>query len=282
MLPTTDFFGTQITRLILGDNPTHGNSYIPDIFSREEMEDYYTHENTVGMLFRAQEAGYNTALVLASPKMLAAFRDFYKQGGKLHIIFQTFPPMIDCFAENIAEMAEFNPLAIYHQGSTGENLLENRDYETYLKNCETIRKTGLPVGMAFHDPDNVLRAEKENWGADFYILCPYNSRRNRKGHQSSFITGETKAGLVFHPEDRHVMFKIIREINKPVVVIKAFAGGQIFTGLKKEDREAAAEKYIAETFENIKPSDTICVGVYQGDDDHIGINANIVRRVLCK
>ena len=42
MLPTTDFFGTPITRLILGDNPINGHSYIPDITPGGEMMDYYT------------------------------------------------------------------------------------------------------------------------------------------------------------------------------------------------------------------------------------------------
>ena len=28
MIPSVDFFGTQVTRLILGDNPFNGHSYI--------------------------------------------------------------------------------------------------------------------------------------------------------------------------------------------------------------------------------------------------------------
>ena len=279
-LPTVDFFGTHITRLILGDNPAHGNTYIPDIISRDEMSEYYTHENIVKMLFSAQESGYNTILALASPIMLEALRKFRAAGGKLHIIFQTYPPCINNFAANIDEMMEFTPLGIYHQGSTGENLVENEEIDTYLKNIETIKKTGLPTGMAFHAPDNLLRAEKENWGADFYTLCPYNSRRNRKGHQSSFITGASKADLVFHPDDRFVMFSLIQKLKQPVVVIKALAGGQIFTGKSKEEYPAVAETYLAETYANIKHSDVICVGVFQRDVDHVKQNADIVARVL--
>ena len=280
MLPTVDFFGKEVTRMVLGDNPAHGNTYIHDLISREEMEEYYSHENIVKMLKQAKNAGYNTVLALASPQMLAALRDFNSTEGGLHIIFQTYPPSIDRFAENIDEMAEFDPIAIYHQGTTGESLIENDDIETYLFNVETIRKTGKPVGMAFHDPANVLRAEKENWGADYYVLCPYNLRRNRKGHQSSFITGESKSELVFHPDDRLTMFPIIRDIQKPVVVIKALAGGQIFIGKPKEEYPAIAEKYLAETFENIKPSDLVCIGVFQRDIDQIKQNAEMVSRIL--
>lgn len=280
MLPTTNFFGTEITRLILGDNPAHGNTYIPDLITRQEMSEYFTRDNIVKMLFSSQDAGYNTVLALASPLMLDALRQFKAQNGKLHIIFQTYPPSIDNFAQNIDEMAEFDPIAIYHQGSTGETLIENEEIEIYLKNIDTIRKTGLPVGMAFHVPENVQRAEKENWGADFYVLCPYNIRRNRKGHKSSFITGESKAWVVFHPDDRFVMFPIVQELKKPVIIIKALAGGQIYMGKPKEEYPAITEQYLADTYANIKPSDVVCVGVFQRDEDHVRQNAEIVARIL--
>jgi len=280
LLPTADFFGTQITRLILGDNPAHGNSYIPDIYTWDEMKEYYTHENIVKMLWSSQDCGYNTILALASPEMLKALRQFKSEGGKLHIIFQTYPPMIDDFAANVNEMLEFDPISIYHQGSTGETLIENEEIDTYLKNIETIRKTGLPTGAALHDPANVLRAEKENWDLDYYVLCPYNLRRNRKGEQSSFITGKTKAHLVFHPDDRFVMYDIIKDLKKPVVIIKALAGGQIYMNRPKEEYPAITEKYLAETYENIKPDDVICVGVFQRDADHIRQNAEIVAKIL--
>ena len=42
MIPQVDFFGTQVTRLIVGDNPFSGHSYIPDIANGNEMMDYYT------------------------------------------------------------------------------------------------------------------------------------------------------------------------------------------------------------------------------------------------
>jgi len=281
MLPTVDFFGHSITRLLLGDNPAHGNTYVHDLISGEEMNTYYTLDNVVKMLKSAKENGYNTALVLASPLMYDAFRRFNaEEGGGLHVIFQSFPPYIDRFKDAIDEMLEFDPIAIYHQGSTGENLLENGDIETYLSNFNYIKQKGIPAGMAFHDPENLKRAERENWGADFYVLCPYNLRRNRKGEQSSFITGKSKSDLVFHPDDRHIMYSLIREVKQPVVVIKALAGGQIFIGKSKEEYPAVIKEYLAEAFASIKEKDVICNGVFQRDIDQLKQNADIVSDIL--
>jgi hypothetical protein len=280
MLPTVDFFGHEVTRMLLGDNPAHANTYIHDIFSWDEMNEYYTFENVLKMLASAEGHGYNTILALASPMMLDALRAYKKSGGNLKIIFQSYPPAIDRFFSHIDEMMEFDPLAIYHQGTTGEHLIETGDIETYLANVDYIRKKGLPAGMAFHDPANVLRAEREGWGADFYVLCPYNTRRNRKGEQSSFITGASKSELVMHPDDRFTMFPIIRSIPKPVIVIKALAGGQILIGKPREEYPAVVEQYLKETFESIKPVDMVCVGVFQRDADQLGQNAEMVKRIL--
>ena len=58
MLPTTEFLGKTVSRLTIGDNPTNGHSYIPDIVTREEMLAYYTEEKLIEQLFRAEQLGY--------------------------------------------------------------------------------------------------------------------------------------------------------------------------------------------------------------------------------
>ena len=55
MLPTVNFFGAPVTRLILGDNPFNGHSYIKDIHSGDEMMDFYTADECVRALFEAEE-----------------------------------------------------------------------------------------------------------------------------------------------------------------------------------------------------------------------------------
>lgn len=91
MLPKVNFFGTQVTRLVLGDNPFTGHSYIPEIHSGDEMMDYYTAENCVKALFEAENNGINTYIALADPFILRVLRQYRNEGGKMKIIFQTYP-----------------------------------------------------------------------------------------------------------------------------------------------------------------------------------------------
>jgi hypothetical protein len=110
LLPTVDFFGTQITRMLIGDNPVNGHSYIEDRISGKEMSDYYTLEKTVEMFFHAEETGFNALLPLACPKSIAALKEYRRQGGKMHLIFQPYPAVP--LEKNIDEMMELSPVAI--------------------------------------------------------------------------------------------------------------------------------------------------------------------------
>ena len=91
MLPTVNFFGTQISRLILGDNPFNGHSYIADKTSGTEMMNYYSEEKIIETLFLAQRYGMNTWLPLADPYIIRIIQHFRSMGGKMNTIFQTCP-----------------------------------------------------------------------------------------------------------------------------------------------------------------------------------------------
>ena len=264
--------------MIIGDNPVNGHSYIQDQISGAEMSGYYTQERVVDLLFEVVEAGYNTILPIACPKIFGILREFRSKGGKINIIFQPYP--VTPLAENIEEMREFDPIATYHQGSVADYLIETGNEKQLFENLEILKKSGLPVGYASHDPGVVLRAEEENWGMDFYMTCLYNMRRNRKGQQSGFITGETKAGVVYGPEDRLEMLEVIKKVDKPCIAYKLLAGGQALIGQNPEERETTIKRLFKETYDNIKPNDIACIGIFQRDTDQLAQNTRILREIL--
>lgn len=276
MLPVSDFFGAKLTRLIVGDNPFSGHSYIEDIVSGSEMLDYYTADNVLKALFEAEKAGYNAYLPLADPFILRVIRQYKNEGGKMHLIFQPYPPIsLDI---NIRQMMDCAPLAIYHQGTTTDNLTEAGRFDILRDNIKFLRDTGLPVGLGTHVPETVMRAEDEDWGIDFYMASLYNARKNNRS-ESSFITGKPKS-LVFYPNDRFLMYETVKQVQKPFLVYKIFAGGQVFYGKAQEEIPEVAENFIKETFENIKPNDFAVVGVYQKDKNMLAENAEFAKKAL--
>ncbi len=276
MLPVINFFGTPVTRLILGDNPFSGHSYIPDKATSSDMIDYYTANQIIKTLFDAEEAGYNTMLPLADPFIMRVLRQYRNEGGKMHFIFQPYPA-ID-LAINLRQMLELEPIAIYHQGTTTDGLLEAGEFDTLMSNLKLIKKTGLPAGLGTHVPETVLRSEQEGWGADFYMTCLHNSRK-RGAEPSGFLTGKEKT-IRFFQEDRPLMFDVIGQVDKPCLAFKIFAGGQIFLGQEDEAVSRLAKEALSETFKLIKPSDAAVVGVFQRDKNELSENARLAQEVL--
>ena len=277
MIQTTNFYGTEVTRLILGDNPFTGHSYIPDVHSGNEMMDYYTAGAIVRALFEAEENGVNTLMALADPFMLRVIRQYRNEGGKMHIMFQTYPPIE--LETSIWQMMACDPIAIYHQGGTLDLLCEEEKIDELIKRLELIRATGVKAGLGTHVPETVLRAEREGWGMDFYMTCLYNARRTQRGEKSGFITGKPKQ-LVFYPEDPPYMYEVIRAVEKPCIAFKIFAGGQIFLKKSPEELPGAIEEAFADAYRNIKPIDMICIGVFQKYTNQIKDDCEIVKRVL--
>ena len=83
LLPTTTFLGKTVTRMIVGDNPQTGHSYIVDRITGDEMKAFYTPEKILETLFVIQDAGYNTIMPLSTPQNLEILLDnFFVRLGR--------------------------------------------------------------------------------------------------------------------------------------------------------------------------------------------------------
>ena len=273
-MKTVDFFGEKLSRLIMGDNPFNGHSYVPEIYDGEEMMDYYTAENAVKAMFEAEINGITACMPLATDYMLRVLRDYRNQGGNMAIIFQPYPAIP--LAINIRMMMALEPIAIYHQGTTTDNLTESGDVQTLKDNIKMLKDTGLPIGLGTHVPETVMRSEQEDWGVDFYSTCLCNARRGDEGRQSGFITGETKK-LVFRIDDRFDMYDVVSAVSKPFILYKLFAGGQIFYDKSEEQCREAIYDAFKEADARIKPSDMLCIGVYQKYKNQLKENVDIYK-----
>ena len=273
---TVNFFGHAVTRLIIGDNPMSGHSYIEDVTPGSEMIAYYTAEKIKEALFRAEALGYNTMLPLADPYMIRVLQEYRRDGGKLQFIFQPYMAMNQDVS--IRQMASVEPIGVYHQGTTTDFLYESGRCEEIRGNIEKYRALGCPVGIGTHRPDVIEMCEKDHWNVDFYMACMHNARRNREGEQSGFITGKTKSHLIFYPEDRPVMLETLKMTEKPVIAFKIFGGGQMFLGKSPEEKRQLIMGAYEEVFSALKPNDLAAIGVFQRDSDQLRENMELYNR----
>jgi hypothetical protein len=269
MLPTVNFFGHKISRLIVGGNPFSGHMYIPWV-SNDEALDYHTASKVVETLFHAEKLGYKTSLQSANDFTLRLLRQYYNEGGKMTWIAQTYPPYL--LKSNLIALMKQNPIAIFHQGTVTDNLVEAGKIDELKENIKLIKETGKPTGISTHVPEVIIRSEEENWGVDFYMACLHNLRKYKK-YQSSFITGK-KTTHEFRPEDRFEMFNVIKKVDKPCIAFKILSGGHLTKN--REDLENAFK----ETYENIKENDIAVVGIMQKHKDQLKENAEIVKKIF--
>ena len=270
-----DFYGHKLSKLIVGDNPFNGWSYITDAVPGDEMRNYYTEARILDTLFKMEELGINTLLPLADPFMIRVLQHYRADGGKMNFIFQTYGGMLTSFDVQLRLMMAVEPIGIYLSGTAVDVRHETGRDNEILDFLAQIRKTGVKVGLGTHRPDVIRAAEAEGWDIDFYMACMYNGRRNREGQESGFITGKSKSGLVFWPEDRPVMLETLAPVKKPIIAFKIFAGGQMLVEREEAERRALIKDTYETIFSALKPDDFAVMGVFQKNFDQLSENVSV-------
>ncbi len=271
MLPTVKLGEYEITRLIIGGNPFSGNSHVSNELS-EEMEDYFTTENVKKTLFRCEECGINTMQLRGDKHIFRIMREYRSEGGKMHWIAQTAPEF-QPYENNIRQIIKNKPIAIYHHGTTTDALFKKGEYEEIKRRLKIIRETGKQVGLGTHMPKVIEYAEENKWDVDFYMACVYNI--SKIDRVSSAITGKMNQEEPFDDEDRVIMYKTIRSTDKPCLAFK------ILGATRKCQSSETVRQAFAEAFENIKPIDSIVVGMFPKFKDQVYENSKITQEILC-
>lgn len=257
MLPTVDFCGLEVTRLILGANPFGGFSHQNPERDRE-MVAYYTPDRIRETWARAEAAGINTMITNnETPHVIDTVQAYLAGGGALQWIGQIASHQGDMFAA-IDRAVAIGVKALYFHGGMVDDLYAARDEKTLRAWVEHARQHRIPVGVAGHAPETHFWVDSLNL-VDFHTVCFFNcgSLHNGKGDK-------------FRLADAFAAVECIRRLRKPCIGYKIMAAGRI-------DPVMAFEF----AFENIKPGDVVNVGMHRGDKDGmVEENAAIVRRIL--
>lgn len=263
MLPTVDFCGLKVTRLILGANPFGGYSH-QNPQRDKEMVSYHTPERIKETWARAEAAGINTMITNnTSPNVMQALREYKAAGGPLQWIGQISPftqarGKEAALPEALDEAVALGAKAHYLHGGIVDRLYNEQDEKTLRAWVAHARTLGIPIGVAGHIPDAHHWVDNMNL-VDFHVVCffPCGSLHSGKGHK-------------FRLADVFPAVQCIRRIKKPCIGYKIMAAGRI-------DATMALEF----AFENIKAGDAVNVGMHRGDKDNIvEENVAIVKRIL--
>ena len=177
-IPQVDFFGHKISRLICGGNPLSGFSHVSPALDREMIE-FYNMPNLQALLDECWKQGINTFQSRGDRHQMRMYLEHQQRGGKMQWIAQTASEFADISA-NIAEIARYNPIAIYHHGTHTDNSWHTEKIDAVRDVVKAIHDQGLPAGVASHIPEVIEYMESGGWETDFYMCCFYNLARQYK------------------------------------------------------------------------------------------------------
>jgi len=257
MLPTVNFCGIELSRLIIGGNPFSGFGHQgPE--RDEEMVNYYTAARIKETLQRAEAAGINACVLRSDRHIERLLREYYNDGGAIQWIVQ-LGVRPEEFAGAVGRAVSLGAKAAYIHGGIGDRAYREQNLSLVAGLLDTIRDQGIPAGIGGHAPQAHRWFYESALPADFHVVSFYNCGSLHDGQ-----------GEKFRPQDPPPACEVIRQIEKPCIGYKIMGAGRV---------EARAAFEFA--FANIKPGDCVNVGMYRGDNDNmVEDNAAIVAAVL--
>lgn len=258
MLPTVEFCGLTVTRLILGANPFGGFSHQTEQRDKQ-MVDYYSKGQILETWERAETAGINTFITNNETKhVVQAVKEYLHTGGTLQWIAQIACRNHSNMYEAIDKAVNNGCCALYFHGGYVDECYSNKDEKTIRSWCDHARSAGIPVGVAGHAPEAHLWVDSLDI-TDFHAVCFFNCGSLHDGKGNKFKLGDIAPAI-----------ECIRRISKPCIAYKIMGAGRI-------DPRMAFEH----AFAGIKPSDVVNVGMHRGDKDNmVEENAAIVWEIL--
>ena len=238
--------GISVSRVILGGNQFSGFSHqSPDI--DREMCHYFTIERIKDALRTAESVGINTHLARADHHVMRYLMEHWDKGGSIQWLAQTCPEL-GTLQRGIQNAINGGAAACYLHGGSMDYMLENDELDRVPPAIEMIRKTGIPAGIAGHNP-KVFEWAEQNLDVDFYLCCYYNI--SNRDDDPEHVSGALER---FDPDDRDTMCELIQTLSKPVIHYKVFAAG------RNDPKEAL--QYAAR---NLRANDAVCIGIYPKD-----------------
>lgn len=262
-MPLVPFGKHPMSRLVCGANPFNGGSHLSGFVNRE-MRAYFTPEQILKTLRRCQDLGIN--FWQSSGKNVELYQRLIAEGGQMRYL------SLATGAEDIPPLAQAGCVGIAHHGEVTDRLFKDGQLDKVNELLKRVRDAGLMVGVSTHMPAVVDAIESKGWDLDFYMTCVYE--RNRTVEELKKLLGHVPLPVreVYLEEDPPRMFKVIRQTKRTCLAFKILAAGRLC------ENKASVEKAFRQTFEGIKPTDAVIVGIYDRYTDQPAEDVEFTRR----
>lgn len=264
-LPTGRIGKLTVSRLISGGNLISGWAHSRDLhYVPSLMRAYNTDEKVLDTLEQLERHGINTIIADPRKKPMDVFARYWKErGGKIQWIAEGHPG-VDDWKTNISQSIDFGAAAVYVQGVIGDRWLKEGRMELLGQCVEFIQARGVPGGIGAHQIEVIIEAERQKFGADFYVKTLHHGQywSKRRSDQSLDVVDNPADNYWEMDPDKTIGFML--EVEKPWIAFKVLAAGAI--------RPESGFKFALEN-----GADFLCVGMF---DFQVEANAQLMHRLL--
>jgi hypothetical protein len=264
-LPVGRIGNLTVSRLISGGNLISGWAHSRDLrYVPSLMRAYNTDEKVLDTLQLLEEHGVTAIIADPQKKPMSIFSRYWKErGGRMQWIAEGHPDLQD-WRVNLEASIDFGAAAVYVQGVIGDRWYNEGRLETLGHCVQFIQSRKVPGGIGAHKLEVIIEAEKQGFGADFYV---------KTLHHASYWSArrpEQNLDVVDNPDDNYWdldprrTIAFMQEVEKPWIAFKVLAAGAI-----------RPESGIRYAFEN--GADFVCVGMF---DFQVDQNVALVRTMV--
>jgi uncharacterized membrane protein YphA (DoxX/SURF4 family) len=253
----------ELSRIMAGGNLIAGFAHSRDlIYVSSFMKSYFTDEKVIETLWLCETCGINTAILRTDENTIRILDKYWKRGGKIQWLAQTYPKGDDL--TNIQQAIDNGAIGAFVMGGIADTYIKDNQPDKLGKAVSFIRSKGLIGGTAAHALQVPMTCKKEGIEVDFFMKTFHNDNfwsaiPTPKEGRNDFIEQSSGYNDNFWCTNWQEVASYFHETPIPWIAYKVFAAGAINpkVGLKH-------------AFEN--GADFTCIGMF---DFQVVNNANI-------
>ena len=263
----------EISRVIPGGNLVAGFAHARDlIYVSTWIKNYFTDEKVIETLWLYEACGINTTIMRTDEQTIRILKEFWRRGGKIQWLAQTYPKDEDL--SNIQIAIDNGAMGAFVMGNIADKLVYNNKMDFLAKPIEFIRSQGLIAGTAAHSINLQKRCLEYGIEPDFFMKTMHHDQywsAHPKENRNEYIVNAVGNSLDHNQQhdniwcvDAEDTAEFFKTSEIPWIAYKIMAAGAI--------KPADGFRY---AFEN--GADFTCVGMF---DFQVIDNANIVQDTI--
>ena len=148
-VPSGKIKDITLSRIMVGGNLISGFAHSRDlIYVSTWLKRYFTDEKVIETLWLCEACGINTAIFRCDENTIRILEKYWKRGGKVQWLAQTYPKGADL--TNVQLAIDHGAIGAFVMGNIADKIVYDKKIDDLIKPIELIQRQGLIAGTAAH------------------------------------------------------------------------------------------------------------------------------------